>query len=130
MSTNSDLILSLYDAFAHGDIQTVMNAFDADISWTEADGFPYRGTYHGPDAVLKGVFARLGSEWTNFTVMPREHIDGGDKIVSLGRYSGTYKATGKSFEADFAHVWTVRDGKVVGFYQYVDSAIVQEALRP
>ena len=33
-------------------------------------------------------------------------------------------------EADFAHAWTLRDGKAIRFRQYVDSALVQEALRP
>ena len=31
-------------------------------------------------------------------------------------------------EADFAHGWRLRDGKVVGFKQYVDSALVQKAI--
>lgn len=130
MSANSDVILSLYDAFARGDVPTVLAGLDADVSWTEAEGFPYHGTYHGPDAVLNGVFVRLGAEWVGFKVLPQEHIDGGDKIVSCGRYSGTFKATGKSFDAAFAHVWTLRGGKVVGFYQYVDTAIVQAAMQP
>lgn len=107
----------------------MLAALDPNVEWTEAEGFPYRGTYTGPDAVLNGVLARLGSEWDGFQVTSRETIDGGDQIVSLGRYAGTYKAIGKALEADFAHVWTLRDGKVVRFRQSVDSALVQEALR-
>lgn len=130
MSANTDAIRNIYDAFARGDIPAVLGAFDADIEWTEAPGFPYHGTYIGPEAVLNGVFARLGSEWDGFTVTPLHYIDGGDQIVALGLYSGAYKATGKAFEAEVAHVWTLRDGKVVRFHQYVDSGLVQEALRP
>jgi ketosteroid isomerase-like protein len=129
MSANTDTIRSLYEAVSRGDVPAVLAALDANVEWTEAEGFPYRGTYTGPDAVLNGVLARLGSEWAPFRVAPSEFIDGGEQVVTLGRYSGMYKATGKSFEADFAHVWTLRDGKVVRFRQYVDSALVQEALR-
>lgn len=129
MSTNTDTIRGIYDAIAQGDVPTVLAALDANCQWTEAEGFPYRGTYSGPDAVLNGVLARLGSEWDGFQAVPHEFIDGGDQVVSLGRYSGTYKATGKAFEADFAHIWSLRDGKVVRFRQYVDSALVQEALQ-
>ena len=129
MSANTDTIRSMYEAFARGDVPAVLATLDANVEWTEADGFPYRGTYTGPDAVLNGVFARLGSEWDGFRAEPREFIDGGDQVVVLGRYSGTYKETGKAFEADFAHVWSLRDGKVLRFRQYVDSALVQEALR-
>lgn len=129
MSANTDTIRAIYEAFAKGDVPSVLGALDANVEWTEAEGFPYRGTYTGPDAVLHGVLVRLGTEWDGFTVTPHEFIDGGDQVVMLGMYSGTYKATGKAFEADAAHVWSLRDGKVVRFRQYVDSALVQEALR-
>ena len=50
-------------------------------------------------------------------------------MVALGTYSGTYKKTGKSFEANFAHVWKVQDGKAVSFVQYVDTLLVHRALQ-
>lgn len=125
---NLNKIKSVYDAFAKGDIFSVLGVLSSDIDWTEAEGFPYGGTYHGPKAVLEGVFMRLGSEWNGFAAVPHEYIDAGDTIVALGKYSGTYKATGKSFEAEFAHVWKLHEGKAVRFVQYVDSLLVQRAL--
>lgn len=121
-------IKAVYDAFAKSDIPGVLGVLSADIAWTEADGFPYGGTYHGPKAVLEGVFMRLGSEWIGFAAVPHEFIDGGDTIVVLGKYSGTYKKTNKSFQADFAHVWKLREGKAVRFVQYVDTLVVQRAV--
>ena len=125
---NLDKIKSVYAAFAKGDIPSVLGTMSADIDWTEADGFPYGGTYHGPKAVLESVFMRLGSEWHGFAAIPHEFVDGGDTIVALGKYSGTYKATNKSFEADFAHVWKLSEGKAVRFVQYVDTLIVNRAV--
>jgi ketosteroid isomerase-like protein len=125
---NLDGVKNLYDAFAKGDVPAVLNFLSPDVVWVEAEGFPYGGAYHGPDAVLNGVFMRLATEWDGFAAVPHEFIDGGDTIVSLGKYSGTYKATGKSFQADFAHVWKIKDGKAFGFIQYVDSALVNRAL--
>ena len=101
-----------------------------DIDWTEAEGFPYGGTYHGPKAVLEGVFMRLGSEWNGFAAVPDEFVDAGEVVIALGKYSGAYKATGKSFQAHFAHVWRVKDGKAFRFTQYVDSLLVHRALEP
>lgn len=126
--TNLDKIKAVYDAFAKGDIPTVLEALSADIEWTEAEGFPYGGTYRGPRAVLEGVFMRLGSEWNGFAAVPHDFIDGGDAVVALGKYSGTYKATNKSFQAEFAHVWKFREGKAVRFVQYVDTVLVQRAV--
>lgn len=128
-SNNLDLLREGYRNLAKGDIPALLAVFDPDIEWTAAKGFPYAGTYRGPDEVTKQIFMKLGTEWNGFSVEPHEFIDAGEKIVVLGTYSGTYKATGKSFKADFAHVWTVRDGKAVKFVQYTDTALIQEALR-
>jgi ketosteroid isomerase-like protein len=61
--------------------------------------------------------------------VPDEFVDGGDTVVALGKYSGTYKRTGKSFQANFAHVWKMSDGKAIRFVQYVDTLVVQRALQ-
>ena len=127
--SNLKAVQKVYDAFATGDIPTVLSFLSADIDWTEAEGFPYAGTYHGPKAVLEGVFMRLGSEWGGFAAVPHEFIDGGDAVVALGKYSGTYRRTGKSFQANFAHVWKMSDGKAIRFVQYVDTLVVHRALQ-
>lgn len=127
--SNLTIIQGAYDAFAKGDVPGVLGVMDVNIAWTEAEGFPLGGTYHGPQAVLEGVFMRLGTEYEGFAAVPAELIDGGDTIVGLGTYSGTYKATGKSFQADFAHVWKLQDGKVIRFVQYTDTLLVQRALQ-
>jgi ketosteroid isomerase-like protein len=127
--SNLDSVKQVYQAFAEGDVPTVLSFLNPEIAWTEAEGFPYGGTYHGHQAVLEGVFMRLGSEWNGFAAIPDEFIDAGDSVVALGKYSGTYKATGKSFQANFAHVWKMQDGKALRFVQYVDTLLVQQALQ-
>jgi ketosteroid isomerase-like protein len=42
-------------------------------------------------------------------------------VVALGRYGGANKATGKALDAQFAHVWRVKNGKLAGFQQYTDT---------
>ena len=60
MATNKEIIENAYAAFAAGDVPDALGAMADDIQWTEADGFPLAGTYVGPQAVLEGVFMRLG----------------------------------------------------------------------
>ncbi len=127
-SNRLDLLRKLYTAFAHGDIPTVLGLMDENIAWEEAEGFPYGGLYHGPEAVLNNVFMKLGTEWDGYRAEAHEFIDGGDTCVVLGTYSGTYLATGKPMEAPFAHVWKLRDGKAHAFRQYTDTALVKRAL--
>ena len=125
---NLETIQNAYAAFAKGDVPSVLQLMDADIEWTEAEGFPYGGTYHGQQAIVENVFMKLATEWNGYCVEPEEFLNAGDRIVALGNYSGTYKATGKSMKVPFAHVWTLRDGKLVKFVQYTDTLKVSEAL--
>jgi uncharacterized protein len=123
MSENVDLIRAIYTAFAAGDIPGVLARMAPDMVWNEAENFPYAdgNPYEGPDAILGGVFARLGGEWDGFAAVPEEVLDAGDAIVVLGRYRGICKATGRALDAQFAHVWRVRGGKAVRFQQYTDT---------
>jgi len=100
--SNTDTVRTTYDALARGDVPAVLGFLDPNIDWTEADGFPCAGTYHGPDAVLQNVIMKLGTEWDGFSAVPDDFVAEGDKVIALGQYSGKYKATGKSFRTHFA----------------------------
>jgi ketosteroid isomerase-like protein len=121
--TNLELVRGLYEAFASGNVPAVLSAMSPSIRWVEAEGGPYGGIYTGPDAVVAKVLMKLATEWSGFTVTPSEFVADGATVVAMGDYSGTYKATGKSFKAAFAHVWKLQDGKAVSFQQYVDTAL-------
>jgi ketosteroid isomerase-like protein len=120
---NIELIQALYAAFGAGDVSGAVSLMSPDIVWNEAEHFPYAdgNPYVGPEAILTGVFARLGGEWDGFAAVPSEYLDAGDTVVVLGRYRGTYKATGLALDAQLVHVWRVADGKVTGFQQYTDT---------
>ena len=125
---NKQIIENAYNSFETGDIPGFLASFDENIEWTEAEGFPYGGTYTGADAILENVFMKLGTEWEKFSAVPDDFLDAGDQIVALGNYSGKYNSTGKSMKVPFAHVWTLRDGKIVKFVQYTDTLKISEAL--
>ena len=125
---NNQIIEGIYQSFAQGNIPGILGTFDENIEWTEAEGFPYGGTYVGANAILENVFMKLGGEWEGFSAVPDEFLDAGDNIVTLGNYSGKYKESSKSMKVPFAHVWTLRGGKIVKFVQYTDTLKVSEVL--
>lgn len=129
MGQNVEIIQAAYEAFADGDIPAVLGMLAEDVVWIEAEGGPYGGTFIGREAVLDNVFMKLGGEWKGYAAVPHEFIAQGETVVALGEYSGTYKATGKSFKAPFAHVWRFRDGLVSSFQQHTDTAMHQRPLR-
>ena len=125
---NGEIIKGLYDDFAKGNVPGVLGAMDANISWTEAEGFMYGGTYVGPNAILGGVFMKLATEWEGFSAVPHQIVDGGESVVALGNYSGKYLKTGKGVTVPFAHAWTFENGKIVKFVQYTDTLVIAREL--
>ena len=125
---NTEIVKNVYDFFAKGEIPQVLEFFDKDIIWTDMEGFPTGGTYVGAGAILNGVFIKLGTEWNNFQANPDEYLKSEDRVTVLGHYQGTYKATGKSMKVPFAHVWSLREGKIVKFLQYTDTLLVSKVL--
>ncbi len=129
-TNNSSIVDRLYKAFAAGDVPAVLGGMDSKIVWYEAEGNAYAdgNPYIGPDAVLNGVFARVGAEWDNFKLNNIQlHEMSNDKVLATLRYTGKYKNTGKSIDAQVAHLWTLKDGKIIAFQQYVDTKQLADA---
>jgi uncharacterized protein len=68
MADNVALVRGLYEAFANGDVQTVVGALDGKVEWYEAEHVTYwpGGPFVGPQAVVNGVFARIPQDFDNF----------------------------------------------------------------
>ena len=121
---NKQKIEGLYAAFAKGDVPHILGALHPEIEWWEAENFIYadRNPYRGPESVLMGVFGRLASQWDGFAVSVEEVLDAGETIVGRGYYSGKYRQTRREVRAQFAHIFNLRDGRIVKFQQYTDTA--------
>lgn len=130
MSSNLELIRATYEGSSEDNGRNLLAALAPDASWTEAEGFPYAGTYIGPEAIIAGVFERLGSEWIDYRADVDTYLADGDQVAAFGVYSGTYKATGKAMTATFAHLYSIKDGKIATMQQIVDSHMVQQATQP
>jgi ketosteroid isomerase-like protein len=129
MSQQTELIKSLYDAFAKGDVPRVLGLFSPGIVWNEAESFLYAdgNPYVGPQAVLEGVFLRIVAEWDGFSCTPEEIVGDGDTVIAMGRYRGTRKSSGVAVDAQFVHVWKLEGGKIKRFQQYTDTAQFRDA---
>jgi ketosteroid isomerase-like protein len=76
----------------------------------------------------RGVFGRLGQEWETFTLTDQTlYAVGENMVLATGRYEGTHATTGKSINAQHAHIWWFEDGKVTRFQQYVDTKQLADA---
>lgn len=131
MKGNTTIVNSLYEAFAKGDILAALSYMDAGIVWNEADNFPYsdKNPYIGPDAVLNGVFARIGADWEYWNLKDiKLHDMSGNQVLATLRYDAKHKVTGKVIDSQTAHWWTLRNGKIVAFQQFTDTKQAAEAV--
>lgn len=128
MHSNLEIVRRSYAASNRGDPRGILADVAPDGQWTEMAGFPCAGTYSGADAILRNVFERLGQEWEGYSATAEAFHDAGDTIVVTGWYAGTYRKSGKSFRARFAHVWRLRDGKIHRFEQFTDTLLVARAM--
>ncbi len=123
MNDNVAIVREAYEAFARGDVAAVLGVLDENVEWHEAEHIPYwpGGPFVGPQAVLDGVLARIPQDYDGFTIDVSRVVGCGDTVLVEARYRATTRATGKPLDAQVAHVWDFRDGKVVHWQQYSDT---------
>ncbi len=129
MPTNLDIIRATYEGSSADNGKNLLDALAPDVSWIEAAGFPYAGTYVGTEAIMLNVFQKLATEWLDYQAKVHTYLADGDDVAAFGVYSGIYRKTGKAMTATFAHHYRLNHGKIISMQQYVDSAMVLEAMR-
>ncbi len=128
---NTRIAQSAYEAFGRGDMAALAEVMADDIEWVtpgDPDVDPNAGTFKGKEAVLDW-FGGLASTIDFTTFEPREFIAQNDRVVSLVYAEATVRGTGRAFVTHEAHVWTFRDGKLVRFQVYLDTAASAAAHR-
>jgi uncharacterized protein len=129
-TVNLAVVQKLYEAFGRGDLPTILSHLAEDVTWKYLGPaeIPFGGTRHGRDQVAQ-FFAAIAEslEVQDFGI--DRIIVQDDTVVALGHERMRVKTTGRTYETEWAHVFTLRDGKVVEFREYADSAAVAEAFR-
>lgn len=123
---NIDLVKKLYEAFGRRDQMTIVSLVDSSIEVRQSDLLPWGGSYSGLSGLVQ-FFMKLLSN-VDSQLDQNQFIDAGDDVVMIGRTHGKTKAKGTPFDVTAIHVWTVRNGKVVGFHPYIDTPAMLEAL--
>jgi ketosteroid isomerase-like protein len=127
MTTPAQVVRNFYDKLAAIDAPGALGLMAPDIEWITMWHYKVEG--RGPERVAEGLFKPLVAEWSSFALVPTEFIAEGDTVVSLGDFTGVHGATGKQADARYAHVWTVKNGKITRFRQYIDTLAIAEARR-
>ncbi|MBD0373850.1 MAG: nuclear transport factor 2 family protein [Pyrinomonadaceae bacterium] len=125
---NTELVRQAYQNFQSGNIEALLGLLTDDVEWQlpEIENVPFSGQRRGRDEV-GGFFASLAETQEPLSFEPREFIAQNDKVVALGRYNWRVKGSGREYGGEWVHVFTVRDGKIAGFHEYMDTAAATRA---
>ena len=109
----------------------IIAGLSPDVDWQSVGrkiDYPAFGPRKGAAAVQEffGLVAD-NEEFSEFS--PREFYAAADKVFVLGTYTLKMKKTGKPVACEWAHVFTLRDGKVTRWREHTDTAQFAEAFR-
>ena len=127
MKNPIETVQAFYAALEQGNVESLVSLMAPDIERITMLDFQIDG--RGPDQVVTKVLMPLMQEWASFAPSPSEFLVDGQTVVSLGRFTCVHRATGKRADSSYAHVWTVRDGQIARFRQYIDTLAIAEARR-
>jgi ketosteroid isomerase-like protein len=131
MSDNKALIQSLYAAFGRGDVPFILAHLADSVEWVsscDAPVIPWGGTRHGQNGALS-FFTALGSNLDFERFEPLQYAADGDLVFVRGRTVAKVKGTGRRFDSEWVHVFTIANGQVARFQEFYDTAAIVAALR-
>ena len=131
---NVQMVQQIYAAFGRGDIPAILNTMADGVEWHDVewrlgpgDTLPWT-LRRGRDGVAQ-FFQDLGGALEVLGFEPKEFIAQGEKVVALGSVQARVKSTGRTFDDNWAMVWTFGGDKVVGFRIYHDTGAIAAAFR-
>ena len=120
MGSNVDLVNEAYAAFGRGDIAAVIGMLADDVQWTSPETLVHGGTFKGTGEVMQ-FFQGIGEAWDGLS-LDIESVDalGPDQVAGLVRTSATRRTSGATVGYGAVHVFTLHDGKIVRWREFVD----------
>jgi ketosteroid isomerase-like protein len=108
-------------------IRAVLERFsDPEIEWELPPIAVERHIYHGIDGVME-LFEMILETFEQVRQVPERFIDCGDQVLVFVRSEARGRTAGLDINEEWAHLTTVRDGKIVRVQQFRDRADALEA---
>ena len=128
--SNIQIVQDAYGKFGSGDIAGLLGLCSTDIYWQtpEIENAHFGGKRHG-HAEVGEFFSALVTDEDMTLFEPTEFIADGEKVVVLGKSASTVRSTGKKYEIDWVHIFTVKDEKITSFVEFFDNALATRAFQ-
>jgi uncharacterized protein len=130
-AANTRIVQQAIAHFQRGDIPALLETMTDDIEWAVpvVEHAAFSGPRQGRAAVAR-FFEDLAVNQTARRFEPRQFIAQGDEVVVLGHYAWDVIPTARQWDGEYAHVFTIRDGRISRFREYMDTGRAAAAFRP
>jgi uncharacterized protein len=126
---NADLIRPIYEEWGRGNWRLVFDVYDPHMEWGWSSEFPgLAGVFEDrrdPNPRLRSWL----SPWEHWWVEAEDYLEIGDHAIALVRYHGRGKGSRAEVHQRGAHVFELREGKVVRLEIFADRERAIESVR-
>jgi ketosteroid isomerase-like protein len=125
--SSAEVLKSFFDAFGKGDADGVVNTFHPDAAITavrksaDRKGEQLHGSYTGK-AGAKEFVMNMGKTFDTKAFSVEHLIGEGDVAYASGSFVHNIRSTGKPYASDWALKVIVKEGKILEYHFYEDSA--------
>lgn len=125
------VVMQAYQCYKDHNVKGILALTDDKVDWigAESDYIPFAGAFHGKDQVAQ-FFSKLEQAQDVLKFEPQTFIAEGDKVAVTGVSSWRVKSTGQTYDTPWAHIFTIRDGKIARFEHHTNTAAAEAAYRP
>ena len=124
---NVELVRDSFAAWERGDLDWLDRHTDPEVEIAQPPNLPGTSTYTGKEG-LREALRDWPSQWEDFRIALVETtaLDQG-RVLAMTRQVGRGKGSGVEVEADFAFLFTVRQGKLVRWQMFTGREEALEA---
>jgi uncharacterized protein len=126
LKVNVQAVKDGYQAFSRGDIPGLLALMTEDVEWCHPGAYSLSGTYQGHNGVAH-FLQKIALDFDILDFQPREFVAEGDRVLVSGWERAKIRATNRTYEADWVHAFTLRNGKVSKFREYTDTQAIAVA---
>jgi ketosteroid isomerase-like protein len=109
------VLLQGYDSWNRGEFEALREVLDPEMEWEPGFGALESGLHHGAEG-FEGFVESWLESFDDFQLEPELLLQKRDRIVVVAHQHGRGRGSGIELEARVIHVWTVRNGKAVGWW--------------
>lgn len=123
MGKATEIVQGVYEAFGRGDVAAILRHVAAEVDWefVGSKGLAYAGKRRNHKEVTD-FFAAVARVDDVKAFEPREFIEANEQVTVLGWEKTTARDTQKDFESEWIHLFTFKDGQVVRWRGFFNTA--------